>query len=125
MKRIITLIAITLLMSCSSSDESNDISIAGKWYLQNDFEDGEDVAKNCEKDSYLDIKSDLTGYLIFYSESNGTCQVYEEGSFKLNIDNNSRYYIVGASPDEKIIREGNTLKIIYLDDPDTYMVFKK
>ncbi len=84
MKKIITLIALSLLItSCSKSEDPipkvTETEIAGTWYLTSSFEDGNSDLNDCNKKSTLTITKDLNAKLVSFGEDDkGDCK--QEGS---------------------------------------------
>tara|TARA_B100000401_G_scaffold430792_1_gene366007 strand:- start:55 stop:486 length:432 start_codon:yes stop_codon:yes gene_type:complete len=68
MKKLIILLFIPLLFTCSSDDSSDELgSIEGRWYFTEYYEDGEElILGDCDLETYLDLLQDGTGYAYIY-----------------------------------------------------------
>lgn len=78
MKKIFSLLlGIIILASCSSDDDVTPVEdpILGKWFISevNNTGSFNFQLSDCNKESFVDFKTDGTSVSEFYAESNGEC----------------------------------------------------
>ncbi|MGB8703521.1 MAG: lipocalin family protein, partial [Gillisia sp.] len=93
------LCCVALVSACSkddNSDNSND-KIVGKWYLAS-FDGGAALpdasASDCNKQSYIDFKSDGTAGTAYYSDNNGECTSETSSSTWQNLGNSKYKFVI-------------------------------
>jgi len=141
MKKIFLLFfSLALLTSCTSDDDggnAGDDQILGKWFVAEINNTGtfNIEANDCNRQSFIDFKSNFKADSALYSLENGECNVensenddwsYSEGSDKYTFV--IPFEGIGAQTGKAVFNEDNTSFAFYPDlfeTQNTNIVFEK
>ena len=112
-------VSLLMFTSCSSDDNEKEITIIGKWQLEQSFNNNEENDLSvCLKKNIVEFKENGSGTIENYSDDSGNCE-YNTDSFTYIVNNNTLTIETNDSVENTFSLTETTLTITNEDDEGT------